>query len=291
MFKNDGSFSLPCLPGTTHRSSSSSCNARDSGALVDRVYELYSMSSSFSLPPATKYTNNHHKTVSCCYKYYGSSSKMMSSPKDCYGSPPPDSSERMQPMMQQPSPTPSHNNNNNNNNIEPKLRDFAADTPATHTSTFSASNIMNVSPASKDATNNNISQSTKPLMASATTQNNNNNTNNQSLSTEEEPLLMQLPRSLLPHWGALMLCSALCLAAVAAGTPLTMSSSSSNSQSGGHYDDMQIVMAIATLSLMLTFVASACYLLIPAAFVGTLYEVTVVRIYNFQEYKQDCSLP
>ena len=84
-----------------------------------------------------------------------------------------------------------------------------------------------------------------------------------------------------------MLCSALCLAAVAAGTPLTMSSSEAQGQeASGPYDDMQIVMAIATLSLMLTFVAGACYLLIPAAFVGTLYEVTVVRpttVYNYQK--------
>ena len=164
--------------------------------------------------------------------------------------------------------------------MEPKMRDFAA-TPATHTST--ASNIMNASPSKDTAdasitTANNTSQATKPLMASA--QNNNN-------ESTEEPLLMQLPRSLLPHWGALMMCSALCLAAVAAGTPLTMSSSTAGDS--GHYDDMQIVMAIATLSLMMTFVASACYLLIPAAFVGTLYEVTVVRTYRIGRSVQYCS--
>jgi len=101
---------------------------------------------------------------------------------------------------------------------------------------------------------------------------------------DEEAVWMALPTSLLPHWCCLMLCSILALAAVAAGTPLTLSSSTaaSDSNSDGYFEDMQMCMAISTLSLLLTFVASSCYLLIPEAFVGTLYEVTVVRtVHNY----------
>lgn len=93
----------------------------------------------------------------------------------------------------------------------------------------------------------------------------------------KEVQMLQLPPSLFPHWCLLLLCSALCLAAAAAGTPLTTNSSTAeNSSETIHYENLQMVMAIATLSLMLTFLASACYVLIPASFVGTLYEVTVV---------------
>jgi hypothetical protein len=93
----------------------------------------------------------------------------------------------------------------------------------------------------------------------------------------KEPQLLTLPPSLFPHWCILMLCSALCLAAVAGGTPLTTNSSTAENQSeAGYYENLQMVMAIATLSLMLTFLAAACYVLIPASFVGSLYEVTAV---------------
>jgi hypothetical protein len=94
--------------------------------------------------------------------------------------------------------------------------------------------------------------------------------------------LINLPPSLLPHWCALLICAALSLAAVAAGTPLTTSSSSAAAHDetegmvDGHFENLQMVMAIATLSLMLTFLAGACYIWIPASFVGTLYEVTAV---------------
>jgi len=92
-----------------------------------------------------------------------------------------------------------------------------------------------------------------------------------------ETLYFNLPASLLPHWFALMICSSLSLAAVAAGTPTTTSSSTVNS-GASHYEDLQMTMAITTLCVMLTFAAVASYILIPASFVGTLYEVTVVRI-------------
>ena len=93
----------------------------------------------------------------------------------------------------------------------------------------------------------------------------------------EEPQLLTLPPSLFPHWCLLMLCSAFCLAAASAGTPLTTNSSTAErSDEIAHYENLQMVMAIATLSLMLTFLAAACYVLVPASFVGTLYEVTVV---------------
>lgn len=101
-------------------------------------------------------------------------------------------------------------------------------------------------------------------------------------TTPRQTYLINLPPSLLPHWCSLLICSALSLAAVAAGTPLTTSSSSATALDeteamvDGHYENLQMVMAIATLSLMLTFLASACYIWIPASFVGTLYEVTVV---------------
>jgi hypothetical protein len=101
-------------------------------------------------------------------------------------------------------------------------------------------------------------------------------------SNSNQIYLINLPPSLLPHWCALLICSALSLAAVASGTPLTTSSSSAATQEetegmvDGHYENLQMVMAIATLSLMLTFLAGACYIWIPASFVGTLYEVTAV---------------
>lgn len=101
----------------------------------------------------------------------------------------------------------------------------------------------------------------------------------QQLQQEEDTQLLKLPPSLFPHWCVMMLCSALCLAAVSAGTPLTTSSSAAESNNQmQHYENLQMVMAIATLSLMLTFLAAACYVLIPASFVGTLYEVTVVSV-------------
>ena len=197
----------------------------------------------------------------------------MSTPQDCSGSPPPESHERM-PIRQQSS-------SRNPTTKEPKMKNFGADvaTPATHTSTTTSKGNNNDSPHKKEHDNARPSSNTAPL--DQPSRNNNN----------EEPLILQLPRSLLPHWFTLMLCSALCLAAVAAGTPLTMSSSEAQGQeASGPYDDMQIVMAIATLSLMLTFVAGACYLLIPAAFVGTLYEVTVVRPTSVYHYikKSNC---
>ena len=96
---------------------------------------------------------------------------------------------------------------------------------------------------------------------------------------QEEPQLLTLPPSLFPHWCVLMLCSSLCLAAAAACTPLTTNSSTSErSDETANYENLQMVMAIATLSLMLTFLATTCYVLIPASFVGTLYEVTAVSI-------------
>lgn len=104
--------------------------------------------------------------------------------------------------------------------------------------------------------------------------------NNAECNHEEEIQLLTLPPSLFPHWCMLMLCSSLCLAATAAGTPLTTNSVTiERSDETNHYENHQMAMAIATLSLMLTFLASACYVLIPAAFVGTLYEVTMVCTY------------
>jgi hypothetical protein len=100
-----------------------------------------------------------------------------------------------------------------------------------------------------------------------------------SNSSSSQNYIINLPPSLLPHWCTLLICSTLSLAAVAAGTPLTTSSSSAtdlDEAEGIHYENLQMVLAIATLSLMLTFLASACYIWIPASFVGTLYEVTVV---------------
>jgi hypothetical protein len=93
----------------------------------------------------------------------------------------------------------------------------------------------------------------------------------------DDPQLLILPSSLFPHWCISMMCSALSLAAAAAGTPLTTSSlDSETSYETGNYENLQMVMAISTLSLMLTFLACSSYVLIPASFVGSLYEVTVV---------------
>ena len=205
------------------------------------------------------------------------------SPKDCYGSPPPETQERMHTQQ-------GARAGQNNNNNEPQMRSFAAVTPSSSAGGSGARvNVRNTSARAtrgrsttqsrRTSTTNNHSQAPQPRQLLPPKQEQAPpllDTESGSISPPE-PLLLNLPRSLLPHWCALMMCSALCLAAVAAGTPLTMSSSTAVTEESSHYEDMQMAMAISTLSLMLTFVAGACYLLIPASFVGTLYEVTVVR--------------
>ena len=205
--------------------------------------------------------------------------------KDSHGSPP-ETKDRMQQQQQQQS--------------KPQMRTFAPVTPSSAGGGRDGRNTSARATRGRDTSSSQVSQHSRSsynsggrsshtsprILLVSPAQDHTSHTPETTLSPgakeqqhrqqQEEPLLFNLPPSLLPHWFALLIFSALSLAAVAAGTPLT--TSSSNVESNNAYEDLQMVMAIATLSVMLTFASVACYILMPASFVGTLYEVTVVSI-------------
>ncbi|CAB9505447.1 expressed unknown protein [Seminavis robusta] len=218
----------------------------------------------------------------------------MMSPQDCYGSPPPESKEQVSARKTRMSSSkkPSVEETPQNSRST-----FDAVTPSTSSRHTSARSVRGRPSSTRsrgsDASErfgdlDEESQEPRRMLDIVPTEeqpkNSKQEADNHTIASSDNDhtqYMLNLPPSLLPHWCALLICASLCLAAVAAGTPLTTNSSSNSTQGEGtesHIENLQMCMAISTLSLMLTFLAAACYIWIPASFVGTLYEVTVIGL-------------